>query len=192
MYLIFGIKLTIQRVVSVGVLLLSIYTFTFNCVRVDYNPPLHTFWALVQSGLGIAVFGAGVRWERRWLKHLQLVLMLLVSFTTLNFNADPYLGLRFLFTTLVVAFAYDVFDQLPGWKVLAASAISYLGILIVYRDPVKSLLTWLNFALESVLYGYILWDKVRRLIPLLEEAKVLLDEAAVKLRKVDENGPTKR
>ena len=170
------------KVVSGAVLLLSLYTFVYNCVRVDANPPLHTFWALVQSAVGVAVFGAGLRWERRWLKHIQLILMLVVSFTTLNFNTDPWMGLRFLFITLVVAYAYDVFDQLPGWKVLSALTISYLGILVVYKDPVKSLMTWLNFTLESTLLGYILWDKVRRLVPLIETASRLLDEADAKLR----------
>jgi hypothetical protein len=181
--------LTGFRVVSGAVLLLSIYTFTYNCVRVDYNPPLHTFWALVQSALGVAFFGAGLWWDRRWLRYWQLVLMLIVSFTTLNFNDDPYLGLRFLFVTLVIAVAYDIFDRMPGWKIFTAMVVSFIGVLIVYKDPVKSLMTWLNFALESALLGYILWEKVRRLIVLTKDAKALLDEASAKLRKVDKSEP---
>jgi hypothetical protein len=186
--------LTGFKVASGAVFLLSIYTFTYNCVRVDDNPPLHTFWALIQSALGVAFFGAGLWWERRWLKHVHIVLMLLVSFTTLNFNTDPYLGLRFLFVSLVIAVAYDVFDSAPGWKIFAAMVVSFIGILIVYKDPVKSLMTWLNFAIESALLGYILWDKVRRWKTAFEETRsiardsIALNESQLRKEPPHESG----
>jgi hypothetical protein len=183
------IGINTYRLVSVGVALLSIYTFVYNCVRVDYNPPLHTFWALMHAGLGVAIFGAGVWWDRRWIRYCQLVMLTIVAFTTLNFNDNPWLGLAFLGVSVVVAYAYDFYDTHTVWKVLLTVVVTYLGTLIVYRDPVKSLLTWLGFGVASGVVSYILWDKVRRLIALTQEAKVLLDEASVKLRKVDKSEP---
>jgi hypothetical protein len=158
----FGTKVTVYRVVSLLVALLSLYTFVYNCVRVDYNPPLHTFWALVQSAVGVGFFGAGLWWDRRWIRYVQLTLMTLVAFTTLNFNDNPWLGLAFLGVSVVVAYAYDFYDTHTIWKVLLTVVVTYLGTLIVYRDPVKSLLTWLGFGVASGVVAYILWDKVRR------------------------------
>ena len=155
-------KLTVYRAVSVGVALLSLYTFVHNCVRVDYIPPLHLFWGLVHSAFGVAVFGAGVWWDRVWLRWGQLGLMTIVAFTTLNFNDNPWLGLLFLFVTVVVAYGYDIYDRRPVWKILGTVVLIFLGILVVYHEPVKSLLTFLGFGVASGVVAYILSDKVRR------------------------------
>lgn len=156
------IGISVYRVVSVGITLLCLYTFVYNCVRVDYNPPIQTFWALMHAGLGVGIFGAGVWWDRRWIRYCQLIMMTLVAFTTLNFNDNPWLGLAFLGVSVVVAYAYDFYDTHTVWKVLLTVVVTYLGTLIVYRDPVKSLLTWLGFGVAASVVAYILWDKVRR------------------------------
>lgn len=103
--------------------------------------------------------------------------MTLVAFTTLNFNDNPWLGLAFLGVSVVVAYAYDFYDTHTVWKVLLTVVVTYLGTLIVYRDPVKSLLTWLGFGVASGVVSYILWDKVRRWKVAYAETKAIARES---------------
>jgi len=143
----------------------------------------------MMSAVGLAVFGAGIKWDRLWLRWMQAALMMIVSLMTVALNDVPWVGLFFLFVSIVTAYAYDLFDQMPLLKLSLLTAILFLTFLAIYREPVKSLLTFLGFIVSSTLVGYILWDKVRRLHRVAKEAAAIAHDAIDLVKKEGENGP---
>jgi hypothetical protein len=146
----------------------------------------------MMSAIGVAVFGAGIKWDRQWLRWFQSALMMIVSLMTVALNDVPWVGLFFLFVSIVTAYAYDLFDHLPLLKLSLLTAILFLTFLAIYREPVKSLLTFLGFVVSSTLVGYILWDKVRRLRQVAKEASSIAHEAIDLVKKEGENGPRRK
>lgn len=179
--------MSIYRLVSLLVTTLSILDFTYNIVRVDNNPPLHTMSAFIFCSLGAAFFGAGLIWDRPWLRIGQLILMYAVSMLTIAFNSIPLIGFFFLFISIAVTYAYDFLDTHRVLKIFGISVVIYLSFFLIYGDLVKSLLTFLGVDVACSLVGYILYDKVRRMKNSATEA-IDIARGCIELSKELEHG----
>lgn len=159
---------------------LSIYTILANVIHFQYDIPIHSYLAIIAGGTGLIWFALSIFMKQSFWAIGQLVLMFVVSVLSITINTDAFqivVGVVFLFVTIALSWAYDLFDKKPYIMI----SVYIITILITSSALLGSMISGAAVTFGIVVASAILWgilySKIKRLIDLAKRAMDLVERA---------------